>query len=207
VRIYVDNGLGDHLDDPSVDQMRAFLAGVDETDEEHGAAWLSTDDGDSLEWSAFGMVYSRRGSCERPRHMRAVSRERALELWLALAEGRLDDLERCDWRPQGEIKPDPEHEANVRAWQAQQDREFYDGLGEERVDVPCRAEACTRGAVRFSVFCRAHHFESVKEAGEPGRLIHGRGGPALIHRRSLGRSMAVPPSCAKASFQRGGRPD
>jgi hypothetical protein len=42
------------------------------------------------------------------------------------------------------------------------DREFYDALGAERSDVPCRKEGCTQGAVAQSVFCRAHHFEMVR---------------------------------------------
>jgi hypothetical protein len=165
--IYVANGLGDHIDDPCVDEMRAFLDDVDETDEEHGAAWLSTDDGYSLEWSAFGLSFARPEQDDRTRHMRGVSRERALELWIALAEGRLDEVERCAWRPQSEIVPDPEHQAKVRAWQLELDRKFYDRLGEERVDVPCRADRCERGAVQFSVFCRKHHFESVQKRASP----------------------------------------
>ncbi len=40
------------------------------------------------------------------------------------------------------------------------DRAFYDELGEERLDTPCRQGACERGAVRFSILCRRHHFES-----------------------------------------------
>jgi hypothetical protein len=47
------------------------------------------------------------------------------------------------------------------------DREFYDSLGPERADVPCRKPACTRGAVAYSVLCRPHHFESVKRKVSP----------------------------------------
>ena len=48
-----------------------------------------------------------------------------------------------------------------------QDREFYDSLGPERADVPCREPACTRGSVTYSVLCRPHHFESVKRKVSP----------------------------------------
>jgi hypothetical protein len=47
------------------------------------------------------------------------------------------------------------------------DREFFDALGAERTDVPCRAEGCTRGAIHHSVFCRAHHFEAIKHESCP----------------------------------------
>lgn len=43
----------------------------------------------------------------------------------------------------------------------QYDRSFYDSLGEERRDVPCKASGCARGSVMLSVFCRTHHFEQV----------------------------------------------
>jgi hypothetical protein len=167
VSFYVANGLGDHIKAPSVDQMRQFLADVDTTDEEHGAAWLSTDGGYSLEWNGAALVFSVPDAYARPRHMPKVSRERALELWIALANGDFDAVERCDWLPGNGHVPDPEREAKFRAWQLQNDREFYDVLGDERPEVPCRTDGCTRGAIKFSVLCRVHHFESVKKRPSP----------------------------------------
>ena len=52
----------------------------------------------------------------------------------------------------------PSREAVV----ANLDREFYQSLGHERGGTNCRRDGCTRGTVELSVFCRAHHFESVK---------------------------------------------
>jgi len=46
--------------------------------------------------------------------------------------------------------------------QLRMDREFYDRLGSERPDVPCREAGCARGAVRLSVFCKVHHFQQVQ---------------------------------------------
>jgi hypothetical protein len=43
-----------------------------------------------------------------------------------------------------------------------QDVEFWELLGAEDPDRPCRRDGCMRGAVRFSVLCKVHHFESVK---------------------------------------------
>ncbi|HEY9216840.1 MAG TPA: hypothetical protein VIO94_02235 [Phenylobacterium sp.] len=51
--------------------------------------------------------------------------------------------------------------------QARMDREFYDALGPERSNVACRHDGCTRGAVSLSVFCRPHHFASVKSRPSP----------------------------------------
>lgn len=48
-----------------------------------------------------------------------------------------------------------------------EDRKFYDSLGPERADVPCREPACTRGAVAYSVLCRPHHFENIKRKVSP----------------------------------------
>jgi hypothetical protein len=76
--------------------------------------------------------------------MRKVPRERALELWIALARDQ-----------------------RMRAWQLEQDRKFYDLLGEERSNVQCRGDGCRRGAVTHSVLCRAHHFESVWKRPSP----------------------------------------
>lgn len=47
------------------------------------------------------------------------------------------------------------------------DREFYDGLGSVNEERKCRKEACSRGIVKFSAFCRVHHFESVKKKSSP----------------------------------------
>jgi hypothetical protein len=42
------------------------------------------------------------------------------------------------------------------------DREFFDILGAERQDTPCRRVGCSRGAITLSVLCRKHHFESIR---------------------------------------------
>jgi hypothetical protein len=42
------------------------------------------------------------------------------------------------------------------------DRAFFDSLGPERAEEPCREPGCSRGAVRLSVLCRRHHFENVQ---------------------------------------------
>jgi hypothetical protein len=43
------------------------------------------------------------------------------------------------------------------------DREFYDSFGAERADTKCSHEGCSRGTVKFSIFCRIHQFQQVKK--------------------------------------------
>jgi hypothetical protein len=176
--IHVANWNGDSIDDPSIAQMIDILAGIDTTDEEHGVAWLSTD-AHSLEWHGaergrivFLSTTPRRadgrpGTSSGHRHLLDVSRERTLVLWRLLADGRLADLEQHGWLP-GDGKPlDPSREARFAAAQLHGDQLFYDALGAERTDTPCRRAGCTRGAVSFSVLCRPHHFESVRGRASP----------------------------------------
>jgi hypothetical protein len=47
------------------------------------------------------------------------------------------------------------------------DRAFYDLLGPERTDLPCRRTGCSRGAVTQSVLCRVHHCELFRERRWP----------------------------------------
>jgi hypothetical protein len=62
------------------------------------------------------------------------------------------------WLPEpGAPEPQPWEETKRKL-----DREFYLSLGDERGDVACREPGCDRGAIHLSVFCRSHHFESVK---------------------------------------------
>jgi hypothetical protein len=83
--------------------------------------------------------------------MTKVTRERAAALWIALANGDLATVEGCEWLQGNGCEPAREHQAKVGAWQLQQDREFYDLLGDERREVPCSADGCARGAIKYSV--------------------------------------------------------
>jgi hypothetical protein len=164
--VSIANGMGDSINEPSPEQMKKFLFDVDTTDQEHGAAWLSTDD-HVLEWSGAdgGLLVFSTTTAERSdasRHLADISRERTLELWQMLAEGRLGELERQPWLPGNGSRPDPERQARFAAALLDADRVFYESLGAERMTPCCQRESCGRGAVQWSVFCRPHHFESVR---------------------------------------------
>ena len=47
------------------------------------------------------------------------------------------------------------------------DLEFYDKLGPEDLSRPCKHGGCNRGAVRFSVLCKRHHFEMIRHCECP----------------------------------------
>lgn len=164
---HVANGFGASIESPSPERMRAFLEELDTTDEEHGAAWLATDAGVALEWNGDGRLVYDAAAAAGPRHLSGVSREEALRLWIALSEGRNADIERLPWRPGNGFVMTAERQAELQEWQRKQDRDFYDSLGPERSEVRCRSSECARGAIAFSVLCRSHHFESIKNRPSP----------------------------------------
>lgn len=175
--ISIANGLGDSIDKPSVEQMRQFLEELDPADLEHGAAWISDDDGNTLEWNVDSrLVYENwcdTGEPPAPRHLLGVSVDKTLELWQLLAQGLLHELEEQPWQS-GSHPPLSREEAARRAneladWQLANDREFFAVLGSERPDVPCGHPECNRGAVLQSVFCRIHHFEQIMQRQCPFR--------------------------------------
>lgn len=167
---YLANGFGDSIDSPSRAQMREFLNELDTADEEHGAAWLATDDGYALEWSGNGRLVFEAPGADRSRHLIGVSEDRAIELWCALAQGDVARVEREPWSEGTGFILTPERDADMQRAQLESQREFYESLGPERSDVRCRRETCVRGAVANSVLCRVHHFESIQ--GRPCPFAH-----------------------------------
>ncbi len=92
------NRNGAFIRDPSPDQMRALIASLAEHDQVHPDIALKHES----EWclSVFGsglVVFENVESGEGPWHMRGVSQDRALELWLNLAAGKISDLKSLPW--------------------------------------------------------------------------------------------------------------
>lgn len=166
MRYWVSNALGESTDMPSPSVLGEFLANIDPTDEEHGAAWVTDEFENSLEFNGDGTMVFSRGLDAAPRHIAGLSREDALTLWLLLIQGRLDELEKRPWAP-GLRAPLPPEELERRQrelaeWQLDQDREFFDLLGSESSTERCRKLECSRGRITHSVFCRVHHFEDIR---------------------------------------------
>lgn len=150
--------------------MRAFLAELDASDEEHPDAALIHESGWTLSVFEGGLVvYENVESGDNPRHLLGVSRDKALALWEALARGNFGEIESESWSP-GYEPPRSEQEQAAIVRRAEEgmlalDRKFYDKLGPENPGSLCRSPGCNRGVVRFSVLCRPHHFESIR--GKP----------------------------------------
>jgi hypothetical protein len=86
-----------------------------------------------------------------------------------IAAGRLNELELEPWQPSARPPLSPQAR-EVKERMLAEDllahhRRFHEALGAERTAAanPCRAGACGRGSVAFSVFCRRHHLENVKK--------------------------------------------
>ena len=106
---FICNGNGDSVDSPSADVMRRFIDELDPADEEHGAAWVSDENGNALEYEVGGnLAFSRSNHV---RHLPRVSPDRAVELWQKLVAGRLDELEREAWQPGSRPALSPEARA------------------------------------------------------------------------------------------------
>lgn len=163
-RFHLNMRWGDVIEEPSVEQMRQALAELDVEDVEHPDTWLAHENGWSLSAFEAGLLWQNLETDDPPRHMDDVSRERVLELWLKLAEGKLAEIDAEPWLPGSGAPPFSEEQRAEReaeeaaAWLVQA-REFYDSLGPERPDSPCASQSCSRGAVSFSRFCRTHHCE------------------------------------------------
>lgn len=164
MRFYICNGHGESVDDPSADEMRELLAGLDPEDDEHGAAWVGDDAGNTMHWSV-GRTLSFTWADETSRHLNDVSIDRAVQLWQLLVAGRFDELEREAWLPgtHDPLSADELARINERnaALQLARDRELYDELGPERSGERCCRPGCARGTVAFSVLCKPHQFESI----------------------------------------------
>jgi hypothetical protein len=92
---------GSTLKNPTMDDLRAELAGLDLSEQEHIGCSVHDESGWCLAYSIDGTVtfenIENRGFD--PRHLRHVTHEQVLGLWSALADGRLDRLHGLLWRP------------------------------------------------------------------------------------------------------------
>lgn len=144
-----------------------LLAELDENDPEHPDTWLTHESGWSLAVYETGLVvWEHLELPDPPRHLINVTREKALDLWLQLASGELVEIESEPWQD-GYGPRLTEEERDDRAREVaktvmEDDRKFYEILGPERSEKPCRTVDCQRGAIVNSIFCRVHDFENIQ---------------------------------------------
>lgn len=80
-------------------QMKKLLAQLDIEDEEHHSVSLTHESEWCLGAYPGGLVVWENLEQGEPRHIKSVSREHVLKLWLQLAQGNLVALEQEPWRP------------------------------------------------------------------------------------------------------------
>jgi hypothetical protein len=166
MKYHVVTRWGSSEDQPNENRMREILEELEQSDPEHPDTWLTHEDGWTLSIYESGLViWENMESPNEPRHQVCVSREKALDLWLKLSRGEVTAIHREPWRP-GQSPPQSTEEIAGLKRKADEItlasfRDFYDRLGPERATVPCRHVGCQKGAIFNSVFCRAHHFESI----------------------------------------------
>jgi hypothetical protein len=157
---------GDGEASPGVEKMRQALAELDTDDPEHPDTWLSDENGWTLSVHQGGAVVLENGSTgEGPWHMLNVPRDQALELWVLFAEGRLEAVRSKSWALGRPSVPPEERERRRREAAAATEyaaREFLQSLGPEDPNTRCRTTHCSRGTVRFSIYCRRHHYEMLR---------------------------------------------
>jgi hypothetical protein len=148
--------------------MREILKELERPDSEHPDVSLTHESGWTLSIFEKGLVTweDLEADANDPRHMIGVDRERALSMWIQLSRGELGAIEQEPWQPGAFPPMDSQERALVSAAAAQQtlagQRSFYEALGAERADEPCRRTGCHRGAIEQSLLCRVHHFENVQ---------------------------------------------
>lgn len=163
---HVETRWGGSEECPPSDRLRALIAELSVRDEEHPDTWMiHQDSGWSLRLDEDHFAYLENPECETIGHLTDVSADTALTLWTGFAAGGPDAVDEFKWK-QGP-RPVSERETVERAERARQallrlDRDFYDQLGPELSDATCRVQGCTRGRIRYSVLCKAHHFEQLR---------------------------------------------
>ena len=169
---YVQTRWGDSEDNPKKNRMQEILAELDAADPEHPDTWLSHESGWTLSVFESGLIVWENPELDGgARYQEQVSRVEALRLWLLLSRGEFEVIESMPWLD-GYGPPIADEELRRRQQVAAEitlniQRESYDKLGPEDDARTCRHDACSRGTVKFSVFCRPHHFENLYKQPSP----------------------------------------
>lgn len=158
---------GDSESVPSESRMREVLRELDAPDMEHPDCWLTHESGWTLSVFEGGLlVWENPESDAAARHQVHCTKEKALTLWMKLARGEIAAIDEEPWQ-QGHSPPRSVEEQARLVKESEEatrfaNRKFYDSLGPEQGGVRCQHAGCSRGSVRFSLFCRVHHYENVR---------------------------------------------
>jgi hypothetical protein len=93
--------MGDMEDEPSLDSLSALYGELAYDDEEHPDVSLTHESEWSLGAFGSGLLIWENLETENneARHMKNVPKEKVLELWRKLAEGKIDEINEEPWLP------------------------------------------------------------------------------------------------------------
>ena len=95
---FVSTRWGGDEREPTAARMREILLELDAEDTEHPGVSLTHESEWSLGAYPGGLLtWENVGTDDEPRHMKGVSRERVLELWAKLAQGRIAEVVSEPW--------------------------------------------------------------------------------------------------------------
>lgn len=95
VDTYLETRWGGGPENPSVDELRSALAELAVSDEEHPDTWLTDQNGWCVIVNESGLVMLTNDSGDCTFRRTGVSNEQALELWLLLQRGKVEEIQRC----------------------------------------------------------------------------------------------------------------
>lgn len=162
----VESRWGGSESSPSEERLQAVIAELAISDEEHPDAWLTHDpSGWTIRLDETRNAYLEDDDCNIVGHMRAVSPDFALRLWIEFSKGGRESIANEPWEngpPHVSAEELIAQKLHSDQLMLQSDRTFYVQLGPEREASQCGIDGCVRGTIEFSVLCRPHHFEQIR---------------------------------------------
>ena len=99
MRFHINTRWGGSESTPTIERMRQVLAELDAADNEHPDVSLTHESEWCLSAFSSGLLVWENVEDGEPRHMLSVSREKVLELWAKLSEGRISEIDCEAWAP------------------------------------------------------------------------------------------------------------
>ncbi len=167
----VETRWGGGEESPSPSRLAEIVAELDTRDAEHSDTWLiHIPSGWLLRLDEEGYAYLEDEDLKTVCHLGGVSRAAGLDLWLRFAATGADGVKSEPWC-QGprvfSVEEVAAHRARAESLTLESDRQFFDLLGTEDDTQCCGKVGCPRGRIKYSVLCKVHHFEQVRNCSCP----------------------------------------
>jgi hypothetical protein len=168
---FVETRWGGSEDSPSEARLAEIVAELDIADEEHPDTWLVHEaSGWLVRLDEERYAYLENPDLDAVSHMRGITAQQALDLWLRFSRHGLEAVISEPWIPGPRVFSAEEIAAiqeRSRLLTLESDRQFYASLGAEDPVRKCKEQGCGRGSVRHSVLCAKHHFEQIRRKPYP----------------------------------------